>query len=717
MYTRRRLQSHNLNNKQSMSASMISLFSHQKHSKSHMQQRPLTPPENPKFVLSATFLDAYKTKPVEFGFNGMGALVFARTYSRTKTDGEQEAWWETVQRVVEGCYNIQKRHIETGHRQFDMEKAQGSAQEMYTRIFEMKFTPPGRGLWAMGSTITEERHLYAALNNCAFVSTKDMHKISKIKPFTFLMDMSMLGVGVGFDVIGAEQQQVEVYLPNVVPVRAHTIPDSREGWVFALDTLLASFFYPDMPSVEFDYSDIRPAGIPIKGFGGTSSGPEPLKKLLDKVRELLTMRAILAMERGEKAHLEIVDIMDIMNLIGRCVIAGNVRRTAEIAFGPATGEYMHLKNRKHYPERNDWTEGWGWTSNNSIFADLGMDYTTTATSAAETGEPGFEWLENAREYGRMSEPKDYKDARASGGNPCLEQTLESYELCCLVETFPSKHETLEDYLKTLKYAFLYAKTVTLCQTHWRETNAVMTRNRRIGCSVSGIAQFKGGLHELRKWLTQGYQTIQQFDLLYSQWLGIPRSIKLTSVKPSGTVSLLAGVTPGMHWPLSRYYRRRVRIACTSPYLKPLEKAGYEIEPSVNDSTHTVIVTFPVDLGPNIRPLSEVSMWEQLAMAAFLQAHWADNQVSCTISVKSEEKSQVAHALNYYQYQLKGVSFLPMDSTEYPQMPYEAISAEEYQELKNKITGDISLLLWNQKADEIHREYDSFCDGPSCSYTS
>ena len=129
-----------------------------------------------------------------------------------------------------------------------------------------------------------------------------------------------------------------------------------------------------------------------------------------------------------------------------------------------------------------------------------------------------------------------------GGNPCLEQSLESYELCCLVETFPARHATKEEYLRTLKFAYLYAKTVTLRMTHWPETNRVMLRNRRIGCSVSGVADFLGqhSLEELRQWLDEGYQTVQHWDEVYSNWFCIPRSIKTTSVKPSGTVSLLAG---------------------------------------------------------------------------------------------------------------------------------------------------------------------------------
>lgn len=192
------------------------------------------------------------------------------------------------------------------------------------------------------------------------------------------------------------------------------------------------------------------------------------------------------MERNVGQPLTITTLVDVMNLIGKCVIAGNVRRTAEIAFGdPGSEEYVNLKNYEANPER----VGYGWTSNNSVFADLGMDYRSLVPRITANGEPGLAWLENMRNYGRMGQPPDYADRRASGGNPCLEQTLESFELCCLVETFPHKHETLDDFRKTLASAFLYAKTVTLGETHWPRTNRVMLRNRRVGCSISGVAQF------------------------------------------------------------------------------------------------------------------------------------------------------------------------------------------------------------------------------------
>ncbi len=408
----------------------------------------------------------------------------------------------------------------------------------------------------------------------------------------------------------------------------------------------------------------------------------------------------------------VTTIVDIMNLIGKCVVAGNVRRTAEIVFGDADSqEFIDLKNKDVNPERNDWTDGWGWTSNNSIFAELGMDYTKVAERTRVNGEPGYAWLSNMQDYSRMNNGKDHKDHRVKGGNPCLEQSLESYELCCLVETFPNNHESLEDYLVTLKYAYLYAKTVTLGQTHWPETNRVMLRNRRIGCSMSGIAQFitRKGLHELKDWCETGYKALERYDEVYSDWLAIPMSKKKTSIKPSGTVSLLAGATPGIHYPESRFYIRRMRLSVNSDLIKPLTDAGYHIEPCKGQEESTVVVEIPVDVGVGIRTVNDVSMWEQLSLAAFMQKHWADNQVSCTVTFKPHEGEQIAPALNFFQYQLKGISFLPKaEKASYPQMPYEEITAVQYDDLVSKLKPLKLRKIKNEEAD-----VERFCNNDTC----
>ena len=530
-----------------------------------------------------------------------------------------------------------------------------------------------------------KKNLSAALNNCAFVSTEDMES-NPSRPFEFLMDASMLGVGVGFDTKGKDR--VMIVGPKE-EVEVYRIEDSREGWVNSVSKLLKAYFGVNgekVNDIEFDYSAIRPEGEPLKTFGGVSSGPRPLRELHESIRGVLNPR--IGQRMDSRA------IVDLFNLIGRCVVSGNVRRSAEIAFGdPDDITFMDLKDYEKNPER----AAFGWSSNNSVFARVGMDYTEVAKRLRVNGEPGLAWLENMQKFGRMEDGPNWKDKRVKGGNPCLEQSLESYELCCLVETFPARHASLVEYLRTLKFAYLYAKTVTLRMTHWPETNRVMLRNRRIGCSVSGIADFLGkhNLEELRVWLDEGYRTVQRWDEVYSNWFCIPRSIKTTSVKPSGTVSLLAGATPGMHFPESRIYIRRMRMSKNDPLAIPLRAAGYSVVPAIGQEDTTVVVEMPIKLAEGVRVQSEVSMFEQLQLAAFLQRYWADNEVSCTITFDPvSEGPHIAQMLQYFQYQLKGVSFLPkFDYSKYPQLPYEAIGEELYEEM----TKDLKPIVFVNRA--------------------
>ncbi len=656
-----------------------------------------------KFKLSEDFVNAYRQKKVNFGFNGLGEIAYKRSYSRTKDDGASEEWPETAERVVNGCFNMQRRHLEEEGIPFNYEAAQREGQKMYAKIFDFKFLPPGRGLWAMGTRLTEEKSLYAALNNCAFVSTNIRDPEEFVTPFTFLMDLSMLGVGVGFDTKGAGKLSVHKPIPE--PKNVVAIEDSREGWVNSVKLLLESYFL-GRNEVVLDYSKIRPEGMLLKGFGGISSGPEPLRNLHTGIRQVLDK----VLEKPIRSR----TIVDLMNLIGKCIVSGNIRRTAEIAFGDADDDdFLNLKNYTMNPER----ESYGWTSNNSVFARLGMDYAKACHSVKFNGEPGFCWLENMKAYGRMGDPPNYKDYRAAGGNPCLEQTLESFEMCCLVETFPYNHVSYDEFEDTLKYAYLYSKTVTLGLSHWAKTNEVIRRNRRIGCSMSGIAQFLGkySLHTLREWCRRGYDFLQNYDRQLSHYFNINCSIKTTCIKPSGTVSLLAGATPGVHFPESQYYIRRVRFSKNSDLYEPLLKAGYKVEPDVyqNDG-HSMVVEIPVCVGSNVRTIKDVSMWEQLALAAFMQENWADNQVSCTVTFDSKtEGHAIPHALSYFQYKLKGISFLPRlaaGKSAYVQLPYEEITEKRYLELMKNLK-QIAATVGRTTASDPKPE--NFCDGDKC----
>jgi hypothetical protein len=268
---------------------------------------------------------------------------------------------------------------------------------------------------------------------------------------------------------------------------------------------------------------------------------------------------------------------------------------------------------------------------------------------------------------------------------------------------------LDEYLKTLKYAYLYAKSVTLVATNDPRTNAVMFRNRRIGVSQTGITENinKIGFREHIQWCEDGYQKIKEFDTKYSDWLCIPKSIKRTTVKPSGTVSLLPGVTPGIHFPHAEYYIRRVRVNNNSSLIGIMSDAGYNVEAD-KAVANTSVIEFPVH-EPNFdRGKDSISVWEQFELAAAMQAKWADNQVSITITVRPEEAQDLPRALSMYEKRLKSVSFLPLRGDKiYKQPPYEAINAKCYKKMQAKIK-PIKLHL-----DEEDRIPERFCDSDVC----
>jgi ribonucleoside-triphosphate reductase (thioredoxin) len=665
------------------------------------------------FRLSEDFVNKYNNVPAPFGFsdagsNSLGEVTFIRTYSRVKEDGTKERWHEVCRRVIEGMYSVQKNHAKDNRLPWNDNKAQKSAQEAFQRMFELKWTPPGRGLWAFGTPMTMEKRNSASLQNCAMVSTRDIDRNDPGALFAWVMDALMLGIGVGFDTLG-QDKQMSIYAPTE-PASIYEIPDTREGWVESVRLLINSFLRQNQPIQEFNYDLIRPLGAPIKGFGGVASGPAPLIDLHTRIRNVVGSRAGEALDSRA--------IVDIVNLIGTCVVSGNVRRSATLALGiPEDDGFINLKNPEVFPERNSYDPekpGWAWMSNNSISATVGTKYEDYVDLIADNGEPGFIWLDVARNYGRLADAPDYKDTRIMGFNPCAEQPLESYELCTLVEVHLNRHESKEDFLKTLKFAYLYGKTVTLMPTHWQQTNGIMQRNRRIGTSLTGIAAFadEHGLPTTREWMDEGYNKIRHYDHKYSEWLCVRESVRVTTVKPSGSVSLLSGATPGVHWgPGGEFYLRAIRFGNTDPMLHLFKAAGYKIEDDLV-SANTSVVYFPVASGHK-RSEKQVSLFEKIGLAATAQKYWSDNGVSVTLSFdKEEEKKFVAPALNMYEGQLKAVSFLPMGNKTYPQQPYTEITREQY----NAYVGTIGKIDWSaiyDGKDNLDAESEKYCSTDAC----
>jgi adenosylcobalamin-dependent ribonucleoside-triphosphate reductase len=665
------------------------------------------------FHLSDSFVEDYVDRPVSWGFdigagNSLSELTFLTKYSRKKEDGTKEKWYEVCRRCIEGMYSILKDHCAYQRTPWNEFKAQKAAQDAFDRMFNFKWTPPGRGMWAMGTEYVHLNQSNSSLNNCAFISTEKLSNHSAYEatmPFSRLMEMSMNGVGVGFDTKGAGKLTISE--PSGDPV-SFVVPDTREGWAESISVQLESFFFKNRQPVEFDYSEIRPAGSPLKSFGGTASGPGPLMDVHASINKQFAGR------HGEKISSR--DIVDIMNKIGKAVVAGGARRSALIALGDAEdNDYVNIKNWE-LPENAERTghDGWAWTSNNSVLVNSGDELDHLVDKIAINGEPGVIWLDMMRKFGRIADIENNKDSRVSGCNPCAEISLESHEFCCLVELYPSKHESFADFKKSIKHAYMYAKAVTLMPSTWAETNEVITRNRRIGISMTGIVDFieSHSWSDMQYWMDEGYQYLNFVDTKYSEWLGVRNSVKLTTVKPAGTTSIIAGTTSGVHWPTtSGYYIRRIRFHKTDPLVPILKKAGYDVEDDVMDSKSTVVASFPTK-GLDVRSELDVSIWEKASLAAMAQRYWADNMVSVTVSFRESERQEISPLLRSLQGQVKSLSFLPIseEGTAYAQAPYEPVSEEEALKMMKKIK-PLDLKALYTKADDGLGE--KFCTTDSC----
>ncbi len=336
----------------------------------------------------------------KFGYNGFGELVFYRTYSRIKKDGKQENWADCIIRVVNGVFSIRKDFYVKNRIPWDEQFWDDYATGLALSAFNMEWLPPGRGLWAMGSDFVYERGSMA-LYNCAYTLMRMGEEL--VDDVGWLMDSLMNGVGVGF---GPIRDKLRLYNPK--GKFDFIIPDTREGWVECTQAIVRAYTVPDQKLPVPIYDQVRPAGLPIKGFGGISSGPEPLKKLHDEL--------IGEFEdyKNDPVYLK----TNIANRVGCAVVAGNVRRSAEIGCAPITDPvFLDLKDLEKYPER----AGYYWMSNNSVLLETDEDFEQlgeVAKRVVKNGEPGVINKRNLQ-HGRIGKSNEglRKDV-AVGLNPC-----------------------------------------------------------------------------------------------------------------------------------------------------------------------------------------------------------------------------------------------------------------------------------------------------------
>ena len=621
------------------------------------------------------------TNEIVTPFSSVGYLTYKRTYSRrlneNDADSPTEEFEDTINRVVEGA----RKQLGCG---FTLDEE----QRLKRYMLELKGTVAGRFLWQLG-TDTVGKLGGASLQNCAFKVVN-----SPVEPFTWAMDLLMLGSGVGYNIQKHNVEKLPPVNENFVrPTRVDSadadfiVPDSREGWVALLGkTLKAAFLAHKSGKQTFSYSTqlIRSKGAPIKGFGGTASGPEDLVWGIGKIGEILEKRA------GKR--LRPVDCLDIMNIIGAVVVAGNVRRSAQIAIGDADDvEYLLAKR---------WDLGnipsWRAMSNNSVVChDIGDLHDFFWDGYEGKGEPyGLINLKLSRKVGRLGETQ-YPDPEVQGYNPCAEQSLADGETCCLAEIYLPNITSKEELADVATLLYRVNKHSLALPFHLKVTEEIVHKNMRMGIGITGVLQSS---EEQKTWLKDVYTKLREFDKEYSAKNGFPESIKITTVKPSGTLSLLPGVTPGCHPAYARYMIRRIRISANHPLVQTCRDHGYPVEYQQNfdgsEDRSTMVVSFPFRHPDNAVLAKDMTAIDQLETIKWLQSEWSDNSVSCTVYYRMEELPEIKKYLKKnYKTNHKSLSFLLHNEHGFKQAPLEEITKEQYDDLvaKTRLITSISSL--------------------------
>lgn len=681
-----------------------------------------------RFQLAEETTDLLRVMTPKFGFNGFGEFIFNRTYSReicekcrsgikyglVDNQGHQrpqpqdycpihgfdfqygqETWADVIIRVTNGTFSIRKDWYLRNHIAWDESFWQHYAKHFAISAFLMEWMPPGRGLWAMGTDYVYERGSMA-LQNCGFTLIGD-HIGTDIN---WTMDALMNGVGVGFTPV--RDDSLKVHVPR--GTYDFVIPDSREGWCEATELLINAYIYPGQQKPRLIYDKVRPAGQPIRGFGGISSGPEPLMLLHQQIENFVDMFGTTSW------YDSVLFKTDLANAVGCCVISGNVRRSAELCAGPID-DVINLKNYEKYPYR----ETHGYMSNNSVLLKESEDFQRldeVAERILTNGEPGIINCRNLP-FGRIGKSMDgLRLDKAIGFNPCGEQPLEDKELCTLVESCPTMCINEQGWYKALEYATLYASTVTLLPTHRPETNAVMLRNRRIGVGIIDVAgwQQQIGTTNLTKYLRHGYGVVRRTNQWVNNEAGIPEAIRVTTVKPGGTGPKLPGLRSGWSWPTFGLTLRRVRVARNQAIHAILTAAGIPHEPDVF-SANTDVFEWPIDQsdGDRVRSATEVSLWEQAMTLVLMQREWSDNAVSNTLYfkpkwnlIKDINLGHSFHVMDFTQHVLTEIySVLTIDWDEF-------LEVQEYEagDLRYVLNQDIYSDDWHLKVyryDPNHEE--------------
>ena len=606
-------------------------------------------------------------------------FIHLSRYSRWLYDKERrETWPETVRRY----FTFFKEHVKELHN-FNIPDT--LVKELEEAVLSLEIMPSMRCLMSAGDALKREN---IAGYNCSYVA------IDRVQSFDEILYILMNGTGVGFSV----ERQFVSKLPEVAEEFHHTdstilVADSKLGWAKALKELIGMLYVGQIP--KWDLSKVRPSGAPLKTFGGRASGPEPLESLFEF--------CIKIFQGATSRKLNSIECHDLVCKIGEVVVVGGVRRSALISLSNLSDDRMRHAKAGQWWEANPQRA----LANNSACytekPDIGIFMDEwKALYDSKSGERGIFNRESAIKMAAANGRRQ-TEGWEFGTNPCSEIILRDREFCNLSEVVVRANDTPETLKRKVRLAAILG-TFQSTLTNFRYISKTWKKNceeeRLLGVSLTGIMDCKytngkSPKHVLPALLQDLKNEAIRTNAEFAKKIGIPQSVAITCVKPSGTVSQLTDAASGIHARHNPYYIRTVRGDKKDPLTKMMIEYGFPVENDVMKPEHTSVFSFPMKVERGAVFRTDMTAIEQLELWLTYQKYWCEHKPSVTISVKEHEWIDVgAWVYKHFEY-MSGVSFLPFSEHSYQQAPYQDCDEKEYKELVSKMPKDID---WNKLSD-------------------
>ncbi|NCB20688.1 MAG: ribonucleoside-triphosphate reductase [Clostridia bacterium] len=635
--------------------------------------------------------------------NPLSEFIFYRSYSRwIESEQRRETWIETVDRYLQ----YMKKNLKEALSDSDY-------NDLRESILKQEVMPSMR-LFQFSGKAADKTNVCAY--NCAYIAPESFQDLAEI------MYVSMCGTGVGWSV---ESQNVEkfpqIMMQNNKNKETYFIPDDKEGWADAL--ALGMKTWATGGDIVFDYSQLRPAGARLKTMGGKSSGPDPLKQLLDFTRVKVLAR--------QGRRLRTIDLHDIICMIGYCVVSGGVRRSAMISLSDLDDDSIRdAKQGQFYitePQRS--------LANNSAVYLKKPDNKEflnewLALINSGSGERGIfnrgSLVETMpqRRLDLLRQKKGYFDASGEfivgqmGTNPCGEIILQSKQFCNLTEVVARAEDTEASLLRKVRLASIlgtYQSTLTYFPYLSKTWKNNCEQERLLGVSITG--QWDSNASREADILQKLKKEAIKVNKDYAKKFNIPVSSSITCVKPSGTVSQLVDCASGMHPRYSPYYIRRVRISATDSLFRMLKDQGVPHKAEVGqlyDDATTYVFEFPVKAPKGALYTKDVSALDQLEHWRKVKLNYTEHNPSVTISVADDEWIEVANWVYENWNIIGGLSFLPRTNHVYELAPYEEIDEIHYKQMMEKFKDmDFAQIVGYEKHDETEVKKELACAGGAC----